>query len=37
LGLEGYKADLLKNMYYLKGESNLVKDIFTLKATYLKD
>ena len=37
LGLDGYKADLLKNMYFLKNESNKVKDIFTLKATYLKD
>lgn len=37
LGISGYKADLLKNMYLLKSEVNLVKDIYTLKATYLKD
>src|SRR5574344_162322 len=32
LGIDGYKADLLKNMSLLKNESNLVKDIYTLKA-----
>jgi universal bacterial protein YeaZ len=37
LGINGYKADLLKNMFLLKNNTNLVKDIYTLKATYLKD
>lgn len=37
LNIEGYKADLLNNMNELKNEENKVKDIFTLKATYLKD
>jgi tRNA threonylcarbamoyladenosine biosynthesis protein TsaB len=37
LGIEGYKADLIDNMYSLKNENNKVKDIYTLKAVYLKD
>ena len=37
LGIEGYKADLIDNMYFLKNENNKVKDIYTLKAVYLKD
>lgn len=37
LGIEGYKADLIDNMYFLKNEDNKVKDIYTLKAVYLKD
>lgn len=37
LNIEGYKANLLSNLLALKNENNLVKDIFTLKATYLKD
>lgn len=37
LGVEGYKADLLENMYFLKNEENKVKDIYSLKAKYLKD
>lgn len=37
LNIDGYKANLIKNMSLLKNESNKVKDIFTLKAIYLKD
>jgi len=37
LGIDGYHADLLENMFFLKNESNKVSDIYTLKATYLKD
>ena len=37
LNIEGYKANLLSNLLALKNENNHVKDIFTLKATYLKD
>ena len=37
LGVEGYKANILENMYFLKNDSNKVKNIFTLKAVYLKD
>lgn len=37
LGIDGYKADLIDNMYFLKNEDNKVKDIYTLKAVYLKD
>ena len=33
----GYKADIFENMLRLKNESNLVKDIMSLKAVYLKD
>ena len=36
LQIEGYKADLLANMYFLKNSSNQVQDLYTLKATYLK-
>ncbi len=37
LGIPGYKADLIENMYFLKNNDNKVKDIYTLKAVYLKD
>lgn len=37
LDKEGYKADIFENMLRLKNESNLVKDIMSLKAVYLKD
>lgn len=37
LGIEGFKADYIANMFFLKNEKNKVSDIFSLKATYLKD
>lgn len=37
LGVSGYKADLIENMDFLKNNNNKVKDIYTLKAVYLKD
>lgn len=37
LNLEGYKANISKNMLELKNYDDLVKDIMSLKAVYLKD
>ena len=37
IGIEGYKSDIIDNMYSLKNNDNKVKDIYTLKAVYLKD
>jgi len=37
LGIEGYSADLAKNMLALKNDEDKVKDILALKAVYLKD
>ena len=37
LKIDGYRADLSKNMLALKNEEDKVKDILALKAVYLKD
>ena len=37
LNIKGFKGDLLENMAFLKNTTNLVDDIYTLKAIYLKD
>ena len=37
LNLKGYKGNLFETMLLLKSKEHLVKDIFTLKAVYLKD
>lgn len=37
LNLKGYKDNLFETMLLLKSKEHLVKDIFTLKAVYLKD
>lgn len=37
LNLKGYKGNLFETMLLLKSNEHLVKDIFTLKAVYLKD
>ncbi len=37
LELDGYKANIPFNMINLKNDDDLVKDIMTLKAVYLKD
>ena len=37
LNLKGYKGNLFETMLLLKSKEHLVKDIFTLKAIYLKD
>lgn len=37
LNIKADQEDILKNMLRLKSKDSLVKDIFTLKAVYLKD
>lgn len=37
LDIEGYKASISSNMLSLKNEEDLVKNIMTLKAVYMKD
>lgn len=37
LSLQGFKGNIFETMLKLKSNKHLVKDIFTLKAVYLKD
>mgnify|MGYP003289381055 CR=1 FL=1 len=37
LGVEGYKADIIQNLFDLKNEKFKVENLLSLKAKYLKD